>query len=296
MNIDPLNPHQIIKSPIISASRRTDIPTFLMDWVIKKIKMGFVDVTNPFNRKQIYRVSLKPIDVKCWVWWSKNFERWIEVFNENKKLFGMYKGHSFQFTINSPSELEHNVNISLENRFNQLKWLIKEFGLLAVNFRFDPVILYKRHNSDKIRSNLDKFEYIIENVSALGLKEMIFSFATIYEKVKNRMHARGYTPIDPPFKRKREILNKMIEICTKNDIKMKACCQPDLLKIEGIEQAHCIDAYKVEKIIGEPIPKIKDTGQRKSCGCFKSKDIGGYSGIFRCKHNCDYCYASPAKR
>ncbi len=192
--------------------------------------------------------------------------------------------------------MENNVNISLENRFQQLEWLINEFGLLAINFRFDPIILYKKVHSTRISSNLDKFEYIIENVSALGVNEMIFSFATIYDKVKNRMIARGYTPIDPSIERKKEILNKMMEICDKNDIKMSVCCQPDLINIEGIEKAHCIDAYKIEKIIGEDIPKIRDTGQRKDCGCFKSKDIGGYSGIFRCKHNCDYCYASPAKK
>jgi len=286
----------IIKSPIISCSRRTDIPAFLMDWVVQQIKIGYVDVVNPFNRNQISRISLKPENVKCWVWWSKNFKDWIKIFNETENLFRMYKGHSFQFTINSPSELENNVKISLENRFQQLEWLINEFGLLAVNFRFDPIILYKKYNSKIIKSNLDKFEYIIENISGLGLKEMIFSFATIYEKVKNRMYARGYTPIDPPIEQKKEILAKMIEICANYNIKMKACCQPDLLKIEGIEQAHCIDAYRIEKIIGESIPKIRDTGQRKDCGCFKSKDIGGYTGIFRCKHNCDYCYASPAKK
>jgi len=286
----------LVKSPIISCSRRTDIPAFLMDWVIQQIKIGYVDVINPFNRKQISRVSLSREFVKAWVWWSKNFENWIKAFNENEELFRMYKGHAFQFTINSPSELENNVKVSLESRFKQLKWLIREFGLFAVNFRFDPIILYKHHNSNKIYSNLDKFEYIIGNVSNLGLTEMIFSFATIYPKVKTRMHARDYTPIDPTFEKKKEILDKLIRICTKYDIKMKACCQPDLLKIEGIEQAHCIDAYKIERIIGESIPKIRDTGQRKDCGCFKSKDIGGYSGIFRCKHNCDYCYASPAKR
>ena len=91
-------------------------------------------------------------------------------------------------------------------------------------------------------------------------------------------------------------LNHTFHLCDKYDINLKACCQPDLLEIDGVEQAHCIDAYKIEKIIGEPIPKLKDTGQRDHCGCFKSKDIGGYSGIFRCKHNCAYCYASPAKR
>ncbi len=286
----------LVKSPIISCSRRTDIPAFLMNWVIQQMKIGYVDVINPFNRKQISHISLKPEDVKCWVWWSKNFEDWIKKFNENKNLFRIYRGHSFQFTINSPSELENNVKISLENRFKQLAWLIKEFGLLAVNFRFDPIILYKKHNSNKVYSNLDHFEYIIKNVSVFGLKEMIFSFATIYPKVKSRMYTRGYIPIDPTFEKKKEILDNMIEICAKYDIKMKACCQPDLLEIEGIEQAHCIDAYKIERIVKEPIPKIKDTGQRDHCGCSKSKDIGGYSGIFRCKHNCAYCYASPAKR
>ncbi len=286
----------LIKSPIISCSRRTDIPAFLMNWVIQQIKIGYVDVVNPFNRKQISHISLKPEDVKCWVWWSKNFSKWIEVYIQHKDLFKLYKGHYFQFTINSPSELEKGIIISLEDRFKQLEWLIKEFGTLAVNFRFDPIILYKKCDSNQLKSNLNKFEYIIENVSSLGLKEMIFSFATIYPKVKTRMRARGYIPIDASIKKKKEILVKLFEICQQNNMKMKACCQPDLLELNGIEKAQCIDANKIEKIVGESIPKVLDSGQRKDCGCFKSKDIGGYSGIFRCKHNCDYCYASPAKR
>jgi len=296
MNNNIVNSKPIIKSPIISCSRRTDIPAFLMDWVINQIKIGYVDVVNPFNRKQISRISLKPEDVRCFVWWSKNFEEWIKYFKAKKEVFQSFKGHFFQFTINSPSDLENNVNISLENRFKQLEWLIKTFGQLAVNYRFDPIILYKEENSAKIKSNLDKFEYIIERISSYGLKEMIFSFATLYSKVRTRMIKRGKIPIDVELKKKKEITKKLIKICSKYDIKMKACCQPDLVSINGIEQAHCIDAYKIEKIIGESIPKVKDTGQRVNCGCFKAKDIGGYTGVFRCKHNCDYCYASPAKR
>ena len=196
----------LVKSPIISCSRRTDIPAFLMDWVIERINMGYVDVVNPFNRKQVSRVSLSPNDVKCFVWWSKNFGEWIKVYKSNKNLFKSYKGHTFQFTINSPSILEKNINPSLEERFNQLNWLIKEFGLLAINFRYDPIVFYKVKGSNKISNNLRKFECIIENVAKLGVNEMIFSFATIYSKVKNRMNARGYIPIDPAMeKKKRDI-------------------------------------------------------------------------------------------
>jgi len=122
-----------------------------------------------------------------------------------------YKGHYFQFTINSPSELEQNLNISLEERFFQLNWLINEFGSNAISYRFDPIILYKRKDEKKIRSNLDNFEQIIEKVSALGLKEVIFSFATFYSKVKNRLQKRGYIPVDPPLSKKKEILTTLLE-------------------------------------------------------------------------------------
>ena len=286
----------LVKSPIISCSRRTDIPAFLMDWVLERIKKGYVDVVNPFNRKQVNRVSLSPEDVKCIVWWSKNFKEWIKAYENNKSLFKSYKGHSFQFTINSPSQLEKNLKISLDKRFEQLEWLIKEFSLPAVNYRYDPIIFYKDQGSNEIKNNLDKFKTIIETVTNKGITEITFSFATIYPKVNNRMSARGYIPIDPKLEKKKEILERLKKICLDLNIQMKACCQPDLLEIEGIEQAHCIDAIKIENLINEKIPKRKDTGQRKDCGCFKSKDIGGYTGIFRCRHNCDYCYASPAKR
>ncbi|TES99235.1 MAG: DUF1848 family protein [Promethearchaeota archaeon] len=287
---------KIIQSPIISCSRRTDIPAFLMDWVIEKIHNGYVDVINPFNRKQVSRVSLLPEDVKCWVWWSKNFKEWIKTYKKNTQIFRSYKGHYFQFTINSPSELEQNLKISLEERFSQLDWLINEFGLTSISFRFDPIILYKNQGEDRVYSNLDQFEYILEKVSALGLTQMIFSFATIYNKVNVRMRKRGFIPIDPPFNKKKEIVNSFLKICNKHNIQVKACCQPELLSIEGIEQAHCIDANVIEKLAGEKIQNIKDTGQRKGCGCSKSKDIGGYTGIFQCRHNCAYCYASPAKK
>jgi hypothetical protein len=295
MQIDANEDKVIVKSPIISCSRRTDIPAFLMDWVINRIEEGYVDVVNPFNRTQISRISLKPDDVKCWVWWSKNFEQWIKSYENNQEIFKSYKGHIFQFTINSPSILEKNITISLEERFQQLEWLTSEFSSHAVNFRYDPIIFYTRIGSNKLLNNLGKFKLIIENVAAIGIREMIFSFATIYPKVRNRMKKRGFIPIDPSIEKKEEILSNLLKVCDKFNVKMKACCQPDLLVIRGIEQAHCIDAFQIENLTQEEIPKVKDSGQRKGCGCFKSKDIGGYFGIFRCRHNCAYCYASPAK-
>ncbi len=264
-----------------------------MDWVLEKMRLGRVEVVNPFNPNQKYTISLKPEDVKCWMWWSKNFEHWIRTYQSHKTLFKNYKAHCFQFTINSPSELEKGVKISLDERLNQLEWLVNEFGPSAMNYRYDPIVIYKKQGSDEIKANLDKFEYIIGRVAKCGIKEVIFSFAQLYSKVEQRMLKRGYLPIHLTFERKKEILSNLLEICNKFGLSLKACCQPDLLSIKGVEQSHCIDAYKIEKLIEETLSNAKDTGQRKECGCHKSKDIGGYKGMFLCRHNCDYCYASP---
>ena len=44
---------------IVSVSRRTDIPAFYFDWFCNRLQNGYVDVVNPFNRKQVSRVSIK---------------------------------------------------------------------------------------------------------------------------------------------------------------------------------------------------------------------------------------------
>ena len=57
---------------ILSVSRRTDIPAFFSRWFFKRIDEGFVLVRNPFNRKQVSRISLSPDFIDCIVFWTKN--------------------------------------------------------------------------------------------------------------------------------------------------------------------------------------------------------------------------------
>ena len=63
---------------IISASRRTDIPAFFAGWFMEKIRSGAVQVSNPFNPRQIRTVSLRPEDVDGIVFWSKNPAPFLE--------------------------------------------------------------------------------------------------------------------------------------------------------------------------------------------------------------------------
>ena len=57
---------------IISASRRTDIPAFYAEWMVRRLKEGYCTVANPFNRNQVSRISLKPEDVDAIVFWTRN--------------------------------------------------------------------------------------------------------------------------------------------------------------------------------------------------------------------------------
>jgi hypothetical protein len=41
----------------------------------------------------------------------------------------------------------------------------------------------------------------------------------------------------------------------------------------------------------DPSQRLKDPGQRNSCRCIVSKDIGQYS---TCMHLCTYCYANTS--
>ena len=63
---------------IISASRRTDIPAFYFDWFCQRLREGYADVVNPFNRKQVSHISLKPEAVDCIVFWTKDPTHMLE--------------------------------------------------------------------------------------------------------------------------------------------------------------------------------------------------------------------------
>jgi hypothetical protein len=62
---------------IISASRRTNIPAFYTDWFMNRIRAGFVAVRNPFNARQLRRVSLAVEDVDAIVFWTRNARKLI---------------------------------------------------------------------------------------------------------------------------------------------------------------------------------------------------------------------------
>ena len=48
---------------ILNISGRTDIVAFYSDWLMNRLKEGFVDVRNPFNPKMVSRIMMDDVDL-----------------------------------------------------------------------------------------------------------------------------------------------------------------------------------------------------------------------------------------
>ena len=81
---------------IISASRRTDIPSYFSEWFINRIIEKYVVVSNPVNKHQLSRIYLSPEVVDGIVFWTKNPLPMMDKLD----LLGGYT-YYFQFTLNS---------------------------------------------------------------------------------------------------------------------------------------------------------------------------------------------------
>src|SRR5438067_13702975 len=91
---------------IISASYKTDIPTFYGEWFMNRLRAGYCKMVNPYGR-QVYTVALSIEHVDGFVFWTKNIGPFLKYLPEVKK-----RNYPFivQHTINGyPSSLESKV-------------------------------------------------------------------------------------------------------------------------------------------------------------------------------------------
>lgn len=265
---------------IISASRRTDIPALYGEWFFNRLKAGFVDVVNPFNQKQVSRISLKPQVVDCIVFWTKNAAPIIDRLDELKD----YKFY-FQFTITpydedvEPGLLRNQSKTDIIRTFQRLS---KKIGRDKVIWRYDPILLSPTHSVDW---HFDQFEYFVKNLAPYT-NRCVISFLDLYAKTKHNTQPLRIRDIS--VDEMRELALGISQIAD-GKIEVQSCSEKIDLAEFGISHGACIDKDIIEHVIGAEIDIAKDKTQREECGCMASVDIGQYD---TCTHLCAYCYAN----
>jgi len=283
---------------IISFSRRTDGIAFYMNRLERAIEKEVINVRNPFNNK-ISRVSLKPQDVAGFVLWSKNYHNFLnkwEIFQKYIAKDTLITNNKiptyFHFTRNSVVKILEPLSPSLEESFSQLEELVELTSSAHIMWRFDPIVFWKEDGV--LTNNVKDFKEIALHFANTGVRKCTISYATYYAKVERRMKKYSFTYYKPTLKEMIKTTKELIEIANQYKIKIYACCNPDLLKIPQIFQAHCIDGNYLSTLWKVKLSLAKDSGQREACGCTKSRDIGGYDKEWECHHGCLYCYANPS--
>ncbi|MDD2465097.1 MAG: DUF1848 domain-containing protein [Desulfobulbus sp.] len=265
---------------IISASRRTDIPALYSLWLLNRLRAGRVLVRNPFNRRQVSDIRLDPTVVDCLVLWTKNPAPLLPHVQEIETLGYPLVVH---YTITACEQpLEYGLP-SLTKRIAAFRKLAQLLGPERVLWRFDPILLTKPRG---VQYCLDQFALLCQALQGLT-HQCATSFVSLYAKCRRNLAGVDILSLDDLAKK--ELVLQLSAVAIDYGIRLKACCDSFLIKECSIEQAHCIDAVQLGRILGEELEGKKDSGQRPECGCTTSIDIGAYDS---CTHGCRYCYAN----
>ncbi|MDY6823046.1 MAG: DUF1848 domain-containing protein [Thermodesulfobacteriota bacterium] len=281
---------------VISASRRTDIPAFYMDWFMAGIKEGTFEVVNPYNRT-VRQVPAGPDEVHTIVFWSKNFGSFLDMgYGETLVRRGYHL--FFNFTVNSKDRLLEPNLPPLDVRLSQLAEIARRFGPERIHWRFDPICFYTTANGD-LANNLKDFSAIADAAAEAGIRRCITSFMDNYAKTKNRTaHMPDVTFVSPDPEKQVHIINRMASQLENRGMALHTCCEKALTEAlpatSSVTPSACIPNTLFMELDGGEISTRKDTGQRvaQGCGCKVSIDIGSYDK-HPCFHNCLFCYANP---
>ena len=247
---------------------------------------------NPFNPRQIFRISLAPEDVDCFVFWTRNPGPMLPFLEELEE-----RGYAYYFLITVtgyPQFFEERLQNAQKQSISTFKELSQFLGKNRVIWRYDPIII----------SNHTDFSYHVRQFSMLSseffgyTERVIISFLDIYRKVQRNLNEAlrrksfyGNIEIssDPSSLPKfGDFISTLRSSAENYHITVQTCAEEIDLSSWNIHPGKCIDDELIKDVFGKNVPAVKDPGQRPLCRCVTSKDIGAYN---TCPGGCAYCYA-----
>ena len=266
---------------IVSASYRTDIPSFYGKWFLNRFRVGFCRVVNPYGGSAS-RIDLRD-GVDGYVFWTRHAGPFLPALAEVRKVGFPFVVH---YTVTGyPRILEGGVG-DVSSSVRLIRNLSQNYGLRSVVWRYDPILL----------TDITPADWHIKNFSDLArqlegaVDEVVISFVQPYRKTLRNLdaaaHRRHFSWWDPPVEEKVRAILRLADIAQLHGMSLSLCTQPELVS-EIVPATRCIDAARLSDVAGRMIT-AKTKGNRPGCLCAESRDIGAYDS---CPQGCLYCYA-----
>ncbi len=269
---------------IISATRRTDIPSYYGEWFVNRLKEGYVLIQNPYNADRYSKAILTRDAVDIIVFWTKNPEPFLKYLPMIEKMGYSYY---FQFTLTPYGKETEKGLPSKESLIETFIILGERIGKNRIVWRYDPIIISDIYTIDY---HAERFSYMAKRLSNYT-ERCVISFVDSYKNVTSRMGQ------DPAYKMTKKNIFALAEIFSKiakeYNIEIFTCAEKLDLEQFGIKHGACIDKDLIQQILGQNINVKKDKNQRKECQCVDSIDIGTYNC---CANGCSYCYALTGEK
>lgn len=264
---------------IISASRRTDIPAYYMDWLCNRLTDGYAEARNPYRPTQLQRIDLRPEAVDGLVFWSKNPAPMLSRL-EPLKPYAYY----IQFTL---TPYDTDIEPALPDKWKTLipcfQRLSDALGAKRVLWRYDPILINARYCA---AFHEDAFARMAGALAGYT-RQCTISFLDSYRHIARQMAQHGVQAPDEALQR--QLAGTLAQIAAAHGIALTACAEALDLRPQGVMPGCCIDSALLSRIAGRDISAPRDSAQRPGCGCAKSVDIGAYHC---CPNGCLYCYAN----
>jgi DNA repair photolyase len=278
---------------IVSASRRTDLPGYYSEWLLRRLREGFAVAVNPFNPRQRRRVPLGADDVDAFVFWTRDPRRLAALTARIERL-----GH--------PRWIAHvtvtGLSSELEPRGMAAREAVQGIRRLAerardprrVIWRYDPIVLGPR---DRPHLHRERFDALAEALEG-SVRQVVVSYLDLYRKTARRLQAAGYPheggPSEPVPEGRGELLGELAALARRRGIELRVCAEPDDHTGYEAPAGRCVDPELLSSLFPDrKFPQRKDPGQRAACGCAPSVDIGMPD---TCLRGCVYCYATRSDR
>ncbi len=285
---------------VLIASRRTDMPAFYTDELLKGLNEGKF---HPQTMMQpMWQLKLEPQDIHSIGLWSQDFSKWIQRRDE---IAGLGYKFWYRFTILPDDPVCKPKAPTVEEQLKQLEILARAEGSDSVFVFVDPLIQYRPMGEKNWKDNFSEasVDMIVRKANQLGINSITVSLLDYYRHVEKRALMKGveFRFLNPNKHSDQEemveIVHRIRNVTDAYGVDLKTCCEKHLHSNRFTKQGSCVDGDYLNKLFGPGASIRPDTGQRKQfgCGCTSAVDIGRYiehgEWSHHCNHDCPQCYA-----